>query len=209
VPSGGNVNQGIAYAFIGALSHLFGNIVSARNSKIGIPVVQSNAFGMFYGALFIFLLVLGFNKPITMSQQCSYIFSLTYLALFGSVIAFGAYLTLIGHIGADKAGYTTLVIPVIALFLSTIFEGYRWSLSSGAGVVLVVFGNLIIMKKKQKAVIVQDSTDFTVVKFQFCFNITNCLSYFFITGHHIFCRADCMNNGAMVSSAEMQTEGLE
>ena len=78
-----------------------------------------------------------------------YLSSLLYLALFGSVAAFGAYITLIGRIGAEFAAYIILVTPVIALSLSTLFEGYVWSPFALAGVAVVMVGNLIILGPHQ------------------------------------------------------------
>ncbi len=56
-----------------------------------------------------------------------YVGSLLYLALIGSVLAFACYLTLLGRIGADRAAYATVMFPVVALAVSTIVEGYRWT----------------------------------------------------------------------------------
>lgn len=74
--------------------------------------------------------------------------SLLYLSIFGSVIAFGCYLTLIGNIGPDKSAYATLIIPLIALEISTLFEGYRWSGLAVIGIVLILAGNLLVMGQK-------------------------------------------------------------
>ena len=107
----------IAGTFIASL----GNITSARNQKAGIPVIPSNAFGMTYGAIVMFIIALISGKTMSFEANISYISSLLYLAIFGSVIAFGAYLTLIGNIGASKAAYVSVIAPVIALIISTIF----------------------------------------------------------------------------------------
>jgi len=67
--------------------------------------------------------------------------------LFGSIVAFGCYMLLIGRIGADHAAYAMLLVPVLALILSTLFEDYHWYLSGVAGVIMVIMGNLVLMKK--------------------------------------------------------------
>ena len=87
------------------------------------------------------------GKPFRVELSFAYAGSLIYLAVFGSIFAFGAYLRLLGSIGVDKAAYLMLVTPIIALLLSTIFEGYRWPLTSFFGLFCIVFGNLLIMKK--------------------------------------------------------------
>lgn len=126
-----------------------GNIASARNQKRGLPIIQTNTFGMAYGALVMLLasVVTGRTFDFVLSYQ--YVGSLLYLAFFGSVIAFGCYLTLIGNIGADRAAYATLLFPIVALAISTIWEDYHWSVSSASGVGLILLGNLLILRKQK------------------------------------------------------------
>jgi drug/metabolite transporter (DMT)-like permease len=94
------------------------------------------------------LLALITGKSFTFDFSLPYIGSLMYLAIFGSVIAFGSYLTLLGKIGADKSAYVTLVFPIIALILSTIFEDYKWNAFALIGVLLITIGNFMILRKK-------------------------------------------------------------
>jgi len=136
-------------AFVGAISASLGNITSAYNQKKKIPVLQNNAFGMLYGSILMIILATFINKPFIFDASTPYILSLLYLSILGSVVAFTCYLTLLGNIGADKAGYTTLVIPVIAIILSTIFEDYQWNIFAFLGVLLILFGNILVIKKKR------------------------------------------------------------
>jgi drug/metabolite transporter (DMT)-like permease len=69
------------------------------------------------------------------------------MSVFGSVLAFGAYLTLIGRIGAGRAGYVMVAIPVVALAISTVFEGLAWQPSLAVGVVLCLGGNLLVLPR--------------------------------------------------------------
>jgi len=87
------------------------------------------------------------GKSIEFEFSLVYTLSLSYLAIFGSVIAFGCYLTMLGNIGADKAAYVTLIIPIIALVLSTLFEGYKWNATALIGVLLITSGNIMILRK--------------------------------------------------------------
>jgi len=124
-----------------------GNIISARNQKNGIPVIQTNAWGMGYGALVMALYALVSRVPYNYDPSFDYSVSLIYLSVFGSILAFGSYLTLVGRIGADKAAYAAVLFPVIALGLSTIFENYQWSLRAVFGFALVLLGNYIVLTK--------------------------------------------------------------
>jgi len=114
-----------------------------------MPVIETNAYGMLYGAIIMLVISLIVGKPFNFDISFPYITSLLYLAIFGSIIAFSCYLTLLGNIGADKSAYVTLVIPVIALIISTIFEDYSWTMLSLMGVFLILTGNIIILKKRK------------------------------------------------------------
>jgi drug/metabolite transporter (DMT)-like permease len=126
-----------------------GNIVSARNQKNDIPVIQTNAWGMTYGALIMAVYALFSGVPFNYDPAPAYSLSLIYLAVFGSILAFGSYLTLIGRIGADKAAYAAVLFPVIALGLSTLFEDYQWTLRALFGFVLVLLGNYIVLSRSK------------------------------------------------------------
>ena len=141
------VAMGMVLTFFGAISASLGNIVSAHNQRHDLPVIQTNTFGMAYGAVFMMLLALFRNSPIVFDATPGYIISLLFLAIFGSVIAFGTYLTLLGRIGPDRAAYVTVLFPVIALTLSTLFEGMTWSLPQLIGVAFVLLGNAIVVTK--------------------------------------------------------------
>jgi drug/metabolite transporter (DMT)-like permease len=137
------LSVGILSVFLASL----GNITSARNSKNRIPVIQANAFGMGYGTLLLALVAFCLGKNFSFVASPAYIGSLFYLSVFGSIIAFGSYLTLVGSIGADKASYTIMLVPVVALVLSSFFEGYTWNISALAGLFLVVGGNFLALSR--------------------------------------------------------------
>jgi len=136
---------GLILAICGTLSASLGNIVSARNQRHDLPVVQTNAFGMAYGAFVMLLLAILKGSSLTFDFSAEYVLSLLYLSLFGSVIAFGTYLTLLGKIGPDRAAYVTVTFPIIALLLSTLFEDLVWTLPQICGVLVVIIGNVIVL----------------------------------------------------------------
>ncbi len=135
------VTFGSLLAVIGALAASFGNIASQAAQKSGLPVLQSNAWGMLYGAM----LTAGYaalnGHAFEFDMSPGYVVSLAYLSVFGSIVAFGAYLTLLGRIGADRAGYAMVMFPVVALVLSALFEGLVLDWSILAGTTLVIAGN--------------------------------------------------------------------
>jgi len=148
----GGQGLGITLALVGTIIASLGNMVSARNQRHMIPVVQANAYGMGYGALITLVIALGRGSEVTFDASAEYVLSLLYLALFGTVIAFGSYLTILGQIGPDRAGYIAVLFPIVALALSTMFEGLTWELITVLGVVLVVIGNVIAMTRRRRVV---------------------------------------------------------
>ena len=139
--------MGIIMCIGATISASLGNIVSARNQRAGLPVIQTNAYGMTYGSILMFGLALIRGVEFRFDPSLAYVGSLLFLAIFGSVIAFGTYLTLLGRIGPDRAGYVTVLFPIIALLLSTLFEGLSWGLAGIVGVIFVLLGNAFILVK--------------------------------------------------------------
>lgn len=139
---------GLILSLISVVLASLGNIASAYNQKNNLPVIQTNAFGMTYGSLFTFIVALIAGKELIFDLSVSYIFSLVYLSLLGSIVAFGAYLKLIGNIGPDKAAYIILITPLIAIIMSIIFENYILHKSAIIGIVLLISGNIMAMNKR-------------------------------------------------------------
>ena len=129
----------------GAFVASLGNMVSQSSQKINLPVLQSNAWGMFYGTIITGLIALGRGSEFNFDLSVDYVASLFYLAIFASIVAFGSYLKLLGRIGAHKAGYAVVMFPVVALVLSLLFEGLEFEVNILVGVVLVIAGNLAIL----------------------------------------------------------------
>lgn len=142
---------GLLLSLAATFSASLGNIASARNQKFRLPILQTNAFGMAYGALSMGLVALFGGYDFGFELTFSYVASLLYLTIFGSIIAFGCYLSLVGRIGVDRAAYVTLLFPLVALVLSTLYEGYRWTGLALAGVVLILLGNMLVLRKQQGA----------------------------------------------------------
>ena len=136
---------GLLLSLLGTLCFSLGNMTSVRAQAEGLPILACNAWGMAYGALIMFGLAAVVGAPLTFDTGFPYVAALLYLAIFGSVLAFGAYLTLLGRIGADRAAYATVLFPIVALAISTVFEDYLWTTEALAGVVLVLIGNVLVL----------------------------------------------------------------
>ncbi len=145
-------DRGIARGALLALSATYvaslGNMAAMRNTQGGLPVVTVNAYGMAYGAIGLAAIAAIRGTPVAFDARWPYIFSLLYLSLAGTSIAFGLYLALLKRIGAARAAYTSVLFPVVALIVSTLFEDYRWSLPAFLGLAVLVAGNALALGRR-------------------------------------------------------------
>ncbi|MCS5593938.1 MAG: DMT family transporter [Porticoccaceae bacterium] len=135
---------GLTAVFIASL----GNMAATRNGLTGLSVWAINAWGTLYGAMALVVIALFTGTEFTYEYTVSYTASLVYLSIFGTILAFGAYLKLMVLIGPEKAGYGALLIPFVAIILSTLFESYQWTPMALAGFVLAGLGNYLVMSRK-------------------------------------------------------------
>lgn len=140
--------EGLALSIAGTISASLGQIIVVANGRRGIPLIQSNALGYGYGAILMMLIALFLGHEASFDPSWTYTGSLLFLAVFGTVIAFLAYLTLIKRIGADKGAYVFIFTPIIAMALSSLFEDFPWSNQVIVGIILAVIGNILVMTKK-------------------------------------------------------------
>lgn len=138
---------GIGLCILGTYGFSLGNMISTRHQKHGLDIFTTNAYAMLYGALLMALISWFKQDDFFPSMQFSAVSALLYLAIFGSVIGFTAYFYLVGRIGAAKAAYSTLLFPLVALVISTLWEGYQWHFNAVIGVILILCGNAIFFVK--------------------------------------------------------------
>jgi len=143
---GGSAATGIGFGLLGTALATAGNVLAVRNHAAGLPTLPATAWGMAYGALTAAAVATVTGVTWTFDPRVTYVISLVYLAAFGSVAAFGAYLTLLARVGAGPASFVGVATPVIALLLSTLVEGYRWTPIAVLGVVLAIVGNVMALR---------------------------------------------------------------
>jgi drug/metabolite transporter (DMT)-like permease len=134
---------GLGLALLGTLFFSAGNMLSSRMQSLGLSPWLTNTWAMCIGAAVLTVGALLAGMPFSIEPTPRYLGSLLYLAIPGSVIGFTAYLMLVGRMGPERAAYCTVLFPVVALALSTVFEGYRWNGYAVLGLALVITGNLM------------------------------------------------------------------
>jgi drug/metabolite transporter (DMT)-like permease len=143
-PQGG---IGLALALGGTYCFSLGNFLSARHQRLGLDLPSTTGFAMVGGVLALSVIILVRGLPLTFDSSPTYIGALLYLAVPGSVIGFVGYLALVGRWGPARASYATVLFPLVALTVSTLFEGYVWTWEAALGLTLALGGNLVMFGK--------------------------------------------------------------
>lgn len=141
------VVRGALYTVLAVLTSAAGSVIASRNGARGVSVWPAMTLGMLYGAASSLIITVAAGKTLGFDWSAGYVTSLLYLALFGSVFAFAGYLTLLNRIGAARAAYIGVMVPIVALVISALFEGYAWRAQTWLGIALSVAGNVIILRR--------------------------------------------------------------
>lgn len=139
---------GAAFTVGAVLLSAVGSLVASRNRIGGIPFWPALGYGMLYGAVVSALFVVADGQPLrwpTGPQALGWWLWLLYLSVFGSVVAFACYLLLQQRLGVGPAATVGVTTPVIALAISTAFEGYQPGWPAWTGVALAIAGNALAL----------------------------------------------------------------
>jgi len=142
------IHIGLFLALLGTFCASTGNLVHQRNLNNNFPLIQTIAYAMLYGSFVTLLITQIKGTELLFEFSFSYIASLAYLSIFGSIFAFIFYLKLIEKIGAGRAGYVGVVMPVLALMISTIFENLEWQIDLIIGLPILIIGAVLVINQK-------------------------------------------------------------
>lgn len=134
----GHFILGIALALGATIASAVGNTLVVKVRQQESNVLVTMAWGMLWGTLLVALFALARGDAFVMPPTPTYWGGLLYLSLFGSVIAFACYFTLIDRIGTQKAVYIGVVTPVISVLMSIRLEHYRPGWMEIAGMVVCI-----------------------------------------------------------------------
>ncbi len=150
-PAGTAVALGIALTLGGLLSASITNVMQAGETARRLPAVPLIAWAMVWGTAIDAVFSWVTSGPPQFDPRGAYWGGVAYLAMLGSVVTFPLYFNLIRTMGAGRAAYSGVLVPVIAMALSTLFEGYRWTGLAVAGSVLAMAGLVIALSGKKAA----------------------------------------------------------
>lgn len=140
---------GVGLALAGTLFFSLGNMITRRIGRFDLDLPNAVFYAMAMGTLIVGTVALTQGYSFTIPLTAAWLGGLAYLSVFGSVIGFLTYLSLVHRIGADRAGYTTILSPVLALAVSGIFEGTQWTLVMLIGLVVVLAGNVLAFVRQR------------------------------------------------------------
>lgn len=144
----GAVLTGIAWTIAGILGASFANVLQATGKAGRIPVYSLLAWAMLIGVVLDGAIAFAMHGPPVIETRWTYWLGLAYLALVASALAFSLYFPLVRRIGPGRAAYSSAIVPIVAMTLSTLFEGYRWTLLSAAGAALAVGGMVLALMSR-------------------------------------------------------------
>lgn len=140
---------GIALTIVAILSASTANVMQATKTAKRFPMHATLSIAMLIGSALDAIIAYSLNGPPVFEMRTGYVLGILYLGLFASALAFPLYYRVLRAIGPAKAAYSSVIVPVIAMSLSTVFEGYRWSLLAGAGAAVTAVGLVIALKARR------------------------------------------------------------
>jgi len=141
---------GLFLALLGTFCASTGNMVHQRNLNNNFPLIPTIAYAMLYGSLVTLLITQIEGTELLFEYSFRYIASLAYLSIIGSIFAFIFYLKLLEKVGAGRAGYVGVLMPVLALLISTIFEDLEWQIDLVIGLPILIVGAMLVINQKIK-----------------------------------------------------------
>lgn len=145
----GAVFRGIGLTLLAVLFASAANVAQATGRARDIPVATLVAWSMAVGTIGNGALAWVTSGPPVFDTRPGYIAGVLYLGLAASALAFLLYYRVIREIGAARAAYSSVLIPIIAMALSTVFEGYRWSVTAALGGALTLAGLVVALSARR------------------------------------------------------------
>lgn len=148
-PLGGNVMLGAGLSLVAMLAASIANVIQAGPSGKDVPLVTLLAWSMLYGTLIDIALAWAIDGAPVIPRDAAYWLGTAWLALAGSVVTFPLYYGLVRQLGAGRAAYNGVLVVVIAMIISTLLEGYRWTPLAVGGAVLAMVGLVVALRARQ------------------------------------------------------------
>ena len=140
---------GVGLTLAGVLSASVANVMQGTERARTLPMASMLAWGMLWGGLINVAIAWPTVGAPIVETRALYWLGMFYLGIFASAVAFTCYFAVIRAVGPAIAAYSSVLTPILAMLLSTLFEGYRWSWLAAAGGVVALAGLLIALSAKR------------------------------------------------------------
>lgn len=140
---------GLALTFGGIISASIANVMQAGERLKSYPLITILAWAMLWGAVINVVISWATVGPPTYETRATYWAGIVYLGVIGSVVTFPLYFSIIREIGPGKAAYSSVLVPIVAMILSTMFEGFEWTILPAAGAAIAMLGLIVALKAKR------------------------------------------------------------
>lgn len=137
---------GVGITIAGVLSASAANILQGTQTAKRYPMMSTLGVAMLIGAAIDAIIAYKLTGAPVFEWRPAYVLGVLYLGVFGSGLAFTLYFGILRVIGTAKAAYSSVMVPIIAMLLSTLFEGYRWTALAAAGATLAMVGLVIALR---------------------------------------------------------------
>ncbi len=141
--------KGLFFCVLATVACSFGNTFAGAPTAARQPLLLFNAWGLGYGAGFNLMFAVISGKAPGFDMSLPYVSSLLYLAVLGTVVAFTLYIWLLDQVGVGRAAYISVMMPLVALTISTLLEGFTWTDAALMGLTLVITGNILMARSRR------------------------------------------------------------
>lgn len=141
---------GVGLTLLAVMTASVANVLQASNRARRLPIMSLIGWAMLIGTSLNALWSFATIGPPVVPTSTGFFFGLAYLSIAASALTFTLYFGLIRVIGPGKAGFSNVLIPVVAMAISTVFEGYVWSTMAAAGGVIVLIGMVIALSSPKR-----------------------------------------------------------
>jgi len=126
-----------------------GSVLSQRALPLA-PGAMGFASEMLAGGLVLMLLSLGSGETLSQPLRAEAVLAWSYLVVFGSLIAFNAYMLLLAEASASLASSYSFVNPVIAMLLGVAVAGEVISAFEWLAALVVLVGVVLLMLGRRR-----------------------------------------------------------
>jgi drug/metabolite transporter (DMT)-like permease len=146
-----DVLKGLGFVLVAVLGASGSNVMQLMPAIRGRPLAPILGWAMIYGALLDGAFAWAFVGAPVVETRAGYWLGLLYLGLVASALAFWLYYEIIRKIGPARAAYSSVLIPIVAMLISTVFENYVWSPLAIAGGLLGILGLIVALRAGRPA----------------------------------------------------------